>query len=93
MLPCKIQVEAAQGHVCQVCSSPKQVTKLIQVQVEGYRFHFLMGGWKELMTDRLSTIDVFKTFGLSVRTREVAIKRGKKYSEQRSANAKVGGRD
>lgn len=52
-----------------------------------------MGGWKELMTARLSTIDVFKTFGLSVRTREVAIKRGKKYSEQRSANAKVGGRD
>lgn len=66
MLPIlvKSRLKAAQCHICQVFSSLKQVTKLVNIQVEGYRFHLLMGGWKELMMVRLSIIDVFKIFGL-----------------------------
>lgn len=89
MLPCKSRLKLHKVTLCQVCGSLKQVTK--PGPDTSWRQDLpLDGRMEELMTARLSTIDVFKTFGLSVRTREVAIKRGKKYSEQRSVNAKVG---
>ena len=76
MLPIlvKSRLKAAQRHICQVFSSLKQVSDLVHIQVEGYRLHLLMGGWKELMMVRLSTRDIFKIFGLSIQTCEVAIK-------------------
>lgn len=76
MLPIlvKSRLKAAQRYICQVFSSLKQVSKLVHIQVEGCRLHLLMGGWKELMMVRLSTRDIFKIFGLSIQTCEVAIK-------------------
>lgn len=52
-----------------------------------------MGGEKELMMARLSTIDVSKDFVLSIWTYEVAAEWAKEHSQQRLQEAKVGGRD